>query len=431
MCQGAVRASRGDWHANERTQIELRIIEKFVLGRVQQHPRCRERRADRIQTSNVICMCMRKQHMTRDQTLATDKVDHFIGILAWINNPALASRRAAIWGRNPHHVAVGLKGAQWELLYHWLRHAGRVRRYRARVALGRTRKSPHHVVRAATARTSRSTALCAVALLACFVLLPACDQMSSDMGDASNSMFPPSPAEAGRWAVDDSDPENQRRGVLLIGNSGFGGEPVYVNLYRLYIDENSDPVVKATAIQALARHARAEDAAIIAKQLESKNEQIRIAAAKGLQRIHNPKITDVIWKKLIQEEETAAVRVELAIALGQYSTRDSFEALCSSLDDRELAVNLASADSLRLITGADFGLEPGLWRSWADANPKALREDVPYYYPTFERKLGTLDYLMFWAIPTFEQPGVPAGMRETAPADGAPQNEFGNLGEKG
>ena len=311
------------------------------------------------------------------------------------------------------------------------------------MALGRTRKpsldstpaiiapgvgTPAYFPRVATVAAQWA---CMVMLLSAPSLLTACEQMSSDMGDASNSLFPPSPAEAGRWAVDDSDPENQRRGVLLIGNSGFGGEPVYVNLYRLYIDENSDPVVKATAIQALARHARAEDAVIVANQLENKNEQIRIAAAKGLQRIHNPKIADVIWKKLIQEDETSAVRVELAIALGQYSTRDAFEALCSSLDDRELAVNLASADSLRLITGADFGLEPGLWRSWADANPKALRGDVPYYYPTFERQLGTLDYLMFWAIPTFEQPGVPAGMRETAPADGAPQNEFGNLGEKG
>jgi hypothetical protein len=34
-------------------------------------------------------------------------------------------------------------------------------------------------------------------------------------------------------------------------------------------------------------------------------------------------------------------------------------------------------------------------------------------------------------MPTFEQPGVPAGMRETAPADGAPKNEFENVGEKG
>ena len=273
--------------------------------------------------------------------------------------------------------------------------------------------------------------MAACLLVSTCLLATGCDQIQSDVGDASNSLFPPSPAEAGRWAVDDSDPENQRRGVLLIGNAGFGGEPVYVNLYRLYIEENSDPVVKATAIQALARHAQPEDAVLLAKQLDSKVEQIRVAAAKGLQRIHNPKIADQIWKKLINEEETAAVRVELAIALGQYPRRDVFEALCAALDDRELAVNLAAADSLRLMTGADFGLEQGLWRGWAEANPNALRTDVPYYFPTFERKLGFGDYLMFWAMPTFEQPGVPAGMRETAPADGAPQNEFGNVGEKG
>ncbi len=258
-----------------------------------------------------------------------------------------------------------------------------------------------------------------------------CDQITSDVGDASNSLFPPSPAEAGRWAVDDADPENQRRGVLLLGNSGFGGEPVYINLYRLYIEENSDPVVKATAIQALARHGKADDAVLIAKQLESKVEQIRVAAAKALQRIHNPAIADQIWKKMINEEEVPAVRVELAIALGQYPTRDVFEALCSALDDRELAVNLAAADSLRLITGADFGIDPALWRSWAEANAGALRQDVPYYYPTFERQLGFGDYMLFWMIPTFEQPGVPAGMRETAPTSGTPQDEFGNLGGKG
>ncbi|MFM8699273.1 MAG: HEAT repeat domain-containing protein [Phycisphaerales bacterium] len=257
---------------------------------------------------------------------------------------------------------------------------------------------------------------------AALAALAGCEQMSSDFSDASNSIFPPSPAAAGRWAVDDSDPENQRRGVLLLGNSTFGGDPVYINLYRLYIDENSDPVVKATAIQALARHGQPEDAVLIAKQLDSPVEQIRIAAARGLQRIHNPAIADQVWKKLIREEESASVRVELAIALGQYATRDSFEALTAALDDRELAVNLAAADSLRLITGADFGLESARWRAWLDATPTALRADVPYYYPTFERTLGFGDYIVFWAIPTWEQPGLPAGMRAdaTAPASATP-----------
>jgi hypothetical protein len=265
------------------------------------------------------------------------------------------------------------------------------------------------IVRIATIAGAWATALSA-----------GCDQMSSDIGDASNSLFPPTPAEAGRWAVDNSDPENQRRGVLLLGNSGFGGERAYIDLYRLYIEENSDPLVKQTAIQALARHGSAEDAVLIARQLDSPVEQIRLAAARGLQRLHNPAIADQLWKKLIREDEPAAVRVELAIALGQYATRDSFEALCSALDDRELAINLAAADSLRLITGADFGLEPGRWRAWRDATPDPFRDEVPYYFPTFERQLGFGDYIMFWAIPTFEQPGVPAGMRTPPEPASAP-----------
>jgi hypothetical protein len=243
------------------------------------------------------------------------------------------------------------------------------------------------------------------AALACAALAAGCDQMSSDIGDASNSLFPPSPAEAGRWAVDNSDPENQRRGVLLLGNSGFGGEKAYIDLYRLYIEENTDPLVKQTAIQALARHGTSEDAVLVAKQLDSPVEQIRLAAARGLQRLHNPAIADQVWKKLIREDEPASIRVELAIAMGQYATRDSFEALCSALDD--------------LITGADFGLDPGRWRAWRDATKQAFRDDVPYYFPTFERELGFGDYVMFWAIPTFEQPGVPAGMR-VAPEPAAP-----------
>jgi hypothetical protein len=271
-------------------------------------------------------------------------------------------------------------------------------------------------------RTRIATTLLRAATGALAMAAAACDQMSSDFGDASNSLFPPSPAEAGRWAVDDGDPENQRRGVLLLGNAGFGGEPVYVNLYRLYIEENSDPVVKATAIQALARHAGPDDALLIARQLESKVEQIRVAAAKGLQRVHDPRVADQIWKTMINEEEVSAVRVELAVALAQYPERNVFEALCAALDDRELAVNLAAANSLRLMTGADFGLDAALWKRWADSTPGALRAGVPYYYPTFQRELGFGDYLLFWAIPTFEEPGLPSGLGDgiPAPAPAAP-----------
>lgn len=243
------------------------------------------------------------------------------------------------------------------------------------------------------------------------LLSPGCDTASSDWASFTQSFSPPTPGEAARWAVDPTDAENQRRGVVLLANAPWGGTPAYLAMYREYLRENRDPLVRVAALEALARHGDASDAELAASALRDKSVQVRVAAAKALQRLHNPAFTSPMCSRIIDETEESSVRVELAIALGQYATRDSFEALCSALDDRELAINLAAADSLRLITGADFGLEPGRWRAWRDATPDPFRDEVPYYFPTFERQLGFGDYIMFWAIPTFEQPGVPAGMR--------------------
>jgi hypothetical protein len=248
------------------------------------------------------------------------------------------------------------------------------------------------------------------AAAAALALLAGCAQMSSDVNDVTGSIFPPTPTEAARWAVDNTNPEAQRKGVMLLGTASFGGDPVYVELYKTYIELNTDPLVKAAAVQALARHGRPDDAPLIARQLDSPFTQVRLAAARGLQRVHNPAVADLMWKQLVNPDEDADVRVELAIALGQYPRDDVFQALCTALDQRELAVNLAAADSLRLLTTEDFGLDRRMWLGWYRTRTSPFRRDVPYYFPTYQRALGLGDYLMFWAIPTFEEPGVPAGL---------------------
>lgn len=249
------------------------------------------------------------------------------------------------------------------------------------------------------------------------VALPnGCAQVSSDVNSLGEGLFPPTPSEAGRWASDMTNPENQRRGIMLLATSSFGGTAPYMKLYRVYIEEPStDPLVKAASIEALARHAEPKDAPLIAKQLGSTYAQVRMAAAKGLQRVHDPAVADAMWKLLLDTEEDQDVRVELAIALGQYALHDVFHALCTALDQRELAVNLAAADSLRLLTAEDFGLDRRMWLSWYFSASQPFRHEVPYYYPTFQRALGLGDYLMFWSIPTFEVPGVPTGLPGAAP----------------
>jgi hypothetical protein len=255
----------------------------------------------------------------------------------------------------------------------------------------------------------------------------ACDTASSDWASFTQSFSPPSPGEAGRWAMDRSDPENQRRGIVLLGNAPWGGSPVYLAAYRMYLTERVDPLVAAASIEALGRHGEPADAELIAKQLRDRSVQVRVAAARALQRLHNPVVTGEMCSRLIDESEETSVRIELAIGLGQYPQDDVFQALAASLDARELAVNLASLDSLQLLTNQDFGLDRPLWLSWYRSTKTPFRRELQYLYPTFQRSKGFWDYVVFWSPLMFEKPGVPVGMQ--APATAAPKESFGNVGD--
>ena len=254
---------------------------------------------------------------------------------------------------------------------------------------------------------------CTTILLAPVLLFAAgCDTISSDLSQFTQSFTPPSPAQAARWAADPNDRENARRGTILLANAPFGGTEVYVKMYRLYAEDAGDPLVRAAALQALARHGDAADAVLVAKSLVSPFRQVRLAAAKALQRLHDPAVADLLWPRLVDAEEDSDVRTEVAIALGQYPTPAVFNALVAALSQRELAVNTAALDSLRMITGKDFGIDEDMWLEHMVTAKPPLLETPLYLYPTFVRDLDTWAYLMVWDPVVFESPDVPIGMKQ-------------------
>ncbi len=244
-----------------------------------------------------------------------------------------------------------------------------------------------------------------------------CDTISGDVSDFMDGLRPPTPLEAAVWAADFNNPGKQRRGVVLLVNAPFGGEESYLELYRALAQESPDPLVRAAAIRGLGRWGTVDDAKIIVMGLENESDQIRLESAISLQRIHAPSIEDEIWKKVADELEIEAVRVELAIALGQYQSDAAFQSLCLALDDRSLTLNLAAADSLRIMTGRDFGIDARAWLSWyeaalrSDENPFELGET--FLYPTFRRQVGFFESLAFWDPVTFEAPEAPRGLLNT------------------
>lgn len=255
------------------------------------------------------------------------------------------------------------------------------------------------------------------ALLTSLGLAAGCDTISGDFNDFMEGLRPPTPIEAAVWAADFNDPGKQRRGIVLLVNAPFGGEEAYLELYRALAQESPDPLVRAAAIRGIGRWGAPADAGILAKGLDNESDQVRLESAISLQRIHAPDVEDAIWKRLTDGNEIESVRVELAIALGQYRSDASFQALCLALDDRSLTLNLAAADSLRVMTGRDFGIDALAWLSWYDAqlrsklDPFVLGET--YLYPTFRRKVGFFESLAFWDPVTFEDPAAPRGLLRT------------------
>ena len=88
--------------------------------------------------------------------------------------------------------------------------------------------------------------------------------VTDDFDDITRVFDVPTPGEAARWALDQHDPDRRREGLVLLSTASFGGAQVYVDLYRDYVENDPDPLVKSAAIAALARHGTPQDALLIA-----------------------------------------------------------------------------------------------------------------------------------------------------------------------
>ena len=225
---------------------------------------------------------------------------------------------------------------------------------------------------------------------------------------------PPTPAEAVAWAVDPYDADKRFRGLLLLANAPWGGEPPYVQMYRLATTD-VDPGVQAMALRALAMHGSVEDAALAVERLGSSNRLVRWEAARALQRFYAPEAAVPLLGRLDPEvEEEPQVRAAAARALGQYAEPRVVQGLIRALNDRQLVVNEQARVSLRTLTGEDFGTDGRAWLQWTRAQENMFAGRGVYEYPVFHRDKTVVEMLMFWFQPPNEVAGRPIG----APAPG-------------
>jgi len=206
----------------------------------------------------------------------------------------------------------------------------------------------------------------------------------------------PDAAELAADAFDETDPDQQRRAVMRLANSPDGDREPHLRVYRQLLTD-SDPTVQAACARALGRHGQVEDAPRLTTLLDHENTFVRWEAAKALQRIHNPAVTDNLIDALQQDSDTD-VRIAAAKALGQYPQPAVFDALVGALDGGNYSVSQQARDSLRTLTGHQGGVNPSTWLEWAKAHRGELfANQQRYTYRPYDRGPSWLERARFWA----------------------------------
>lgn len=258
--------------------------------------------------------------------------------------------------------------------------------------------------------------------------LCACENGSTGARSNSKSVFSmldtvPSPAQASLWAVDPYDADKRQRGILLLSNAPFGGEPVYVDLYEAAL-QDPDAGVRMSAIHGIAMHGNPAQVPLLVPFLKDPDYLVRWTTARALQRLHNPVAVKPLIDRLDSGVETEYdVRASVATALGQYAERRVVQALIASLRDPSLLVTHASSKSLHTLTGQDIGDNPRVWTKWLGETETPFANRLAYEYPVFERDKRWYEWLVPFYEPPNEKPGAPVGMASATSAESARTDE--------
>lgn len=235
-------------------------------------------------------------------------------------------------------------------------------------------------------------------------------------GRGSNDGFlafgaPPTPAEAARWAVDPNSPDNRQQGILLLANAVFGGETVYMELYRIALDDE-DAAVRAAAVRAMALHGGPPEGRLVMERLaRSEDPLVRREAARAMTRIHVPESVPLLINAVDPEAEAdAETRALAAEALAQHREPRAVQALIGALTDTRLLVSSSARRSLITLTGVDQGIEPEPWLNWTRTAPDLFAGASTFYYTAYQRDRRILEYVVPWLEPPNEIPSTPAGM---------------------
>jgi HEAT repeat protein len=125
-----------------------------------------------------------------------------------------------------------------------------------------------------------------------------------------------------------------------------------------------DPLVRQAVVSAIAEFRTPMAQQVLDAGLADENHAVRIACCQALGR--RGEATSVAGlANVLRAEKDIDVRLAAAEALGKIKSPESIQALVVALDDRDPALQYVGVQSMKSLTGQDYGPDVQAWRSVA------------------------------------------------------------------
>lgn len=125
-----------------------------------------------------------------------------------------------------------------------------------------------------------------------------------------------------------------------------------------------DALVRKAIIDAMSEYQTPLAQQVIEAALNDSDMAVRIAACEGLGKRGEARSVDSLAKAL-RDDRDIDVRLAAAEALGNIKSPESVKALVVALDDRDPAMQYVGVESMKSITGEDYGGDVQAWRQLA------------------------------------------------------------------
>ena len=169
-----------------------------------------------------------------------------------------------------------------------------------------------------------------------------------------------SPGYYARQTLSES-PDARDAGIEGLVEKKFGKGPPYTERYKDLAENDTDYLVRATALRALNRSRDKTATPLFVKALGDPNAKVRLEACKALVNLPDPAASEPLLNLMNKPDEDKDVRIAAADALRHYKKLEVARGLVSMLGERDFGVAFQARKSLKRLTGRDLRYDETAW----------------------------------------------------------------------